>query len=368
MSLSATSSTSSRPPNRRVDRDDAGHAGDEAHQELGVGSAPELAGEPHLAVGDPHLEGGLLDPQRAQEGLADLALDLLVAARERAHEIGAGDDPDERAVVVDDREALDPVLGHRTGGERDVPVDTDRDRGRRHRIARGAGLELPLVHVTVAEQPRDDPAVPRLGPALLEEDVRLRHHPQHHTALADHRQARDAVLDEDRGHLAERRLRPDRDRVPAHELLDLHASRPPCPRSIDRATPWHIAREPRFACGETTTGGAPPAGAHGRTRPSSDLLGHHLDRAARALGRADPASLAVVVVDRVGLAGSAELDHRVVGAHAVAVVAGEAVAAREAAAGLVERRPLGEPPTTSSNVDCRRASSSCGWTERGASA
>ena len=49
---------------------------------------------------------------------------------------------------------------------------------------------------------------------------------------------------------------------------------------------------------------ASPYGATARCHdgaPSSDLLGHHLDRAARALGGADPAALAVVVVERVGL-------------------------------------------------------------------
>src|SRR4029079_5502929 len=69
----------------------------------------------------------------------------------------------------------------------------------------------------------------------------------------------------------------------------------------------------------------------------SDLLGLHLDRAAGALGGADAAALAEVVVDPVWLAGVSELDHRVVRADPVAVVAGEAVPAREAPARLVER-------------------------------
>src|SRR6188472_3616398 len=76
-------------------------------------------------------------------------------------------------------------------------------------------------------------------------------------------------------------------------------------------------------------------------RGGSDGLGHHLDRATGALGRADAAALAEVVIERVAAAGSLavpplELDHRVVGADAEAVVAVEAVAAREAAARLEE--------------------------------
>src|SRR6186713_31925 len=49
----------------------------------------------------------------------------------------------------------------------------------------------------------------------------------------------------------------------------------------------------------------------------STLLGNHLDRAAGALGHADAAALAVVVVELEPLAGP-ELDHCVVGTHAVA--------------------------------------------------
>src|SRR5581483_12502430 len=67
-----------------------------------------------------------------------------------------------------------------------------------------------------------------------------------------------------------------------------------------------------------------------------DGLRHHLDRAAGAFGSAQAAALAIVVVELEALA-RPELDHRVVGAHAVAVVALEAVAARQAAARLEER-------------------------------
>src|ERR1700693_6026419 len=65
-------------------------------------------------------------------------------------------------------------------------------------------------------------------------------------------------------------------------------------------------------------------------------LGPHLDRAARAFGLAQPAALAIVVVDLEALART-QLHHGVVGAHPVAVVALEAVAARQAAPRLVER-------------------------------
>src|SRR5436189_6063974 len=58
------------------------------------------------------------------------------------------------------------------------------------------------------------------------------------------------------------------------------------------------------------------------------LLGHHLDGAARALRDADAAALAIVVVELEPVP-RAELDDRVVGADAVAVVALEAVAAAQ---------------------------------------
>src|SRR5207344_1466136 len=73
-----------------------------------------------------------------------------------------------------------------------------------------------------------------------------------------------------------------------------------------------------------------------RTTCASDLLRHHGDRAARALLGAHAAALAVVVVEAEAVA-RPELDHGVVGADAVAVVALEAVAAGQAAARLVER-------------------------------
>src|SRR6266498_1457519 len=75
----------------------------------------------------------------------------------------------------------------------------------------------------------------------------------------------------------------------------------------------------------------------------SDLLGLHRDRAGGAFLHADAAALAEVQIDLV-LVGAArfELDHRVVGADAVAVVAREAVAARHAASCLEQRVGLVE--------------------------
>src|SRR5512143_1102010 len=87
-------------------------------------------------------------------------------------------------------------------------------------------------------------------------------------------------------------------------------------------------RKSRAACR------VPQRGAKGRT--ASDRLRRHRDRAAGALGHADAAALAVVVVELEALARS-ELDHGVVRADAVAVVALEAVAAGKAAAGFEQR-------------------------------
>src|SRR5271165_3764750 len=79
----------------------------------------------------------------------------------------------------------------------------------------------------------------------------------------------------------------------------------------------------------------------GPDRELSNRLRHHLDRAARAFGGAEAAALAIVVVELEPFAG-AELDHGVVGADAVAIVAFEAIAARETTARLIERVGLVE--------------------------
>ncbi len=63
-------------------------------------------------------------------------------------------------------------------------------------------------------------------------------------------------------------------------------------------------------------------------------LRYHVDRPARAFRGAQTAALAIVVVELEPLAG-AELDHRVVRTHAVAIVALEAIAAGQAATRLI---------------------------------
>src|SRR5262245_54883479 len=68
----------------------------------------------------------------------------------------------------------------------------------------------------------------------------------------------------------------------------------------------------------------------------SDCLRHHHDRTARALLGAEPATPAEIVVELESVARS-ELDHGIVGTNPVAVVAFEAIAAREAPARLIER-------------------------------
>src|SRR6516165_9975446 len=71
-------------------------------------------------------------------------------------------------------------------------------------------------------------------------------------------------------------------------------------------------------------------------RMRSDCLRHHHDRAAWALLGAQPATLAEIIIELESVAGP-ELDHGIVGADPVAVVALEAVAAGEAPARLIER-------------------------------
>src|SRR6266496_1963416 len=67
-----------------------------------------------------------------------------------------------------------------------------------------------------------------------------------------------------------------------------------------------------------------------------DGFGNHCNRAAGAFRHAQSAALAVVIVEGEALART-ELDHRIVGAHAIAVVAFEAIAAGETTARLEER-------------------------------
>ena len=84
-------------------------------------------------------------------------------------------------------------------------------------------------------------------------------------------------------------------------------------------------------------------GHRGSCAALSNSLRNHVDGTARALLDADAATFAEVVVNLVAQRRT-EFDDRVVRAHAEAVVALEAVAAREAAAGLEERVLLGQSP------------------------
>jgi hypothetical protein len=98
-------------------------------------------------------------------------------------------------------------------------------------------------------------------------------------------------------------------------------------------------RKARHPCG-------PPDAIRGDCgrRKQSDLLRLHLDRATGACRGAQPGALAEVEVDLVAVGpGIVELDDRVVGADAVAVVAREAVAARQAPPGLELGGLLVEP-------------------------
>src|SRR5215475_1153194 len=125
--------------------------------------------------------------------------------------------------------------------------------------------------------------------------------------------------------------------VSAPGLID--QSRHPSPSSA--RTESLIACPERLVPAARKVTGVPCARHAARSAMTSvslalDGFRHHLDRAARALGDAEAAALAVVVVELEPLAGS-ELDDRVVGADAVAVVALEAVAAGQAPARFEER-------------------------------
>src|SRR5271166_4252207 len=85
----------------------------------------------------------------------------------------------------------------------------------------------------------------------------------------------------------------------------------------------------------------------------SDSLRDHLYRAARALRDVDAAAPAVVQIEGVAVA-LVDLQHRVVGAYAVAVIAAEAVAAARAPARLEQR--VGLLQTLGYLVEARPAS------------
>src|SRR5664279_3434461 len=76
---------------------------------------------------------------------------------------------------------------------------------------------------------------------------------------------------------------------------------------------------------------------------ASNGFWNHTDGAAGAFGGAERAALAVIVIEPEAIAGT-ELDHRIVRADAVTVIALEAIAARKATPRLVERIGLVEPP------------------------
>jgi hypothetical protein len=95
----------------RVDGHDTRDAPDVRGDDLG--DRPRLDGsrERDDALLDGDLERRGIDPERLEQDVVrDLALDLLVAALERADEVGAGDDADE-ARALDDRQAQADPFG-----------------------------------------------------------------------------------------------------------------------------------------------------------------------------------------------------------------------------------------------------------------
>src|SRR5512132_369197 len=119
----------------------------------------------------------------------------------------------------------------------------------------------------------------------------------------------------------------------------------PAAMARSRAPCWAAsppASWPRPPAPSSWSRGAPDS-PRSRRSPglASDPLGNHLDRPAGALGHAEAAALAEVEVDLVAVhvrvRRLGELQYRVVRTDAVAVVAGEAVAAGHAPPRLVER-------------------------------
>ena len=133
-------------------------------------------------------------------------------------------------------------------------------------------------------------------------------------------------------------------RLPRASSRRWHAGRrtPALAGAARKSSTWRgISTPPSTACPTRRRRSRADAVPPHAIAASSDRLRHHLDRAARTLGHADAAALAVVEVELEALA-RAQLDHRVVGTHAVAVVALEAVAARQAAPRLEQRVGLVE--------------------------
>ena len=130
-----------RPGDARADADDAGDALDEPRQQLGRLGVRHLALDRHLACVDVDVEPLGRVPERPQDHvLADLALDRLVVAHERAHEVGAASRCRRASPCLSTTGSrLTRAVEHQRRGLGDRPIRTDRhgrEPSSRRRLAR----------------------------------------------------------------------------------------------------------------------------------------------------------------------------------------------------------------------------------------
>ena len=167
----APASTSGRaglaPAQLREHRDHARHALDEGGDQLGVAFRVDLAGEPDLAVAAPRRRSGAGSIQSVRR-ITSSRISRATSSSETdegADEVGARDDADEQALIVDDRQALDVPVEHGCAASVTDRLRADRERGCRHRLARRPPGEL--------------------------DDVALGEHTEHVPVGVDHRQTGD---------------------------------------------------------------------------------------------------------------------------------------------------------------------------------
>src|SRR5262245_46095815 len=125
-----------------ADRDDAGDARDEQRQHLDVGLRLDVTSERDAPVGDVDRDAPGLRPKRpAEDVVADLVCELAVLAGERADDVGSREDSDELS-VLDHRKPVDVLVDHQACRLVHAALRRDRDRWRRHRLARSLGGHL----------------------------------------------------------------------------------------------------------------------------------------------------------------------------------------------------------------------------------
>jgi hypothetical protein len=170
------------------------------------------------AVVDDDGELGRVAEVRAEDQvLDDLAADVRVRPAVDAEHVRTGHDADQPAVVVGDREPLDPPVEHQPGGVGDGLAGADGHGRLGHQVGCGhRGRPGQLAVVRQAVQHTGDIA----AECLLGEQVGLRDDPDDLVVGVDDREGADPVLAEPGGDLLVGGAFPNGDDVGTHHVLD----------------------------------------------------------------------------------------------------------------------------------------------------